>query len=205
MKTGVQWLIVGLIVLLAGNQYYNQKLIQTQISNQDVKLQVLSDSYAEGQGGLEKKMTVAIESYIATKKKDKVKSKYSSYSKAVKDVPKGKHIYGSLDASFTLIEFSDLECPYCKRFHKTPKKIVDLSGGKMNWQWKHMPLSGHNPSALIQAEASECVADIAGNKAFWVFFSSIIIEMLRSEAPCAIALILILFAPRLLNNFPLIP
>lgn len=81
----------------------------------------------------------------------------------------GKHIYGSLNADFTLVEFSDLECGFCKRFHETPKKLVEQAGGKINWEWQHYPLGFHNPAAEKAAHAAECIAEDAGNQAFWAF------------------------------------
>jgi protein-disulfide isomerase len=87
-----------------------------------------------------------------------------------------KHIYGNPNARFTLVEFSDLECPFCKRFHSTPKQIVDASNGNVNWQWKHLPLEFHNPAALKEAHAAECIAEQLGNRAFWVFIEEIFNE-----------------------------
>lgn len=78
-----------------------------------------------------------------------------------------KRIYGNLNASFTLVEFSDLECPYCKKFHTTPKTIVDESNGHVNWEWKHLPLGFHNPAAEIGAYATECVGQLKDNKSAW--------------------------------------
>lgn len=68
-----------------------------------------------------------------------------------------------------MVVFSDLECPFCKRFHDTPKRLVDDSNGNVNWQWMHLPLSFHNPSAQFGAEASECAADLGGNRTFWAY------------------------------------
>lgn len=81
----------------------------------------------------------------------------------------GRHIYGSLNADFTLVEFSDLECGFCKRFHDTPKQLVGKSGGKINWEWQHYPLGFHNPVAEKAAHAAECVAEETGNQGFWAF------------------------------------
>jgi len=81
----------------------------------------------------------------------------------------GRHIYGKTDAEFTLVEFSDLECAFCKRFHDTPKSLVDQAGGKINWEWQHYPLQFHNPAAATAAHAAECVGEDAGNQAFWAF------------------------------------
>lgn len=95
----------------------------------------------------------------------------ASWAAAPAQVPEGRHIYGSLSATFTFVEFSDLECPYCKRFHDTPKTLVDQSGDKLNWEWWHYPLAFHSPGAMLGAQAAECVAELAGNQAFWAFTS----------------------------------
>lgn len=81
----------------------------------------------------------------------------------------GRHVYGNLKAEFTLVEFSDLECPFCKRFHDTPKRLADSSGGRLNWEWQHYPLQFHDPAAHVAATTAECVNELVGNKAFWAF------------------------------------
>ncbi len=77
------------------------------------------------------------------------------------------HIYGNPDARISLIEYSDFECPYCKRFHPTAKQAIDASEGRVNWVYRHFPLGFHNPLAQKEAEASECASEIGGNDGFW--------------------------------------
>lgn len=79
------------------------------------------------------------------------------------------HIYGNPNAQISLIEYSDFECPYCKRFHATPKSVVDAYPNKVNWVYRHYPLDFHNPGAQKQAEASECASEQGGNEAFWKY------------------------------------
>jgi protein-disulfide isomerase len=83
------------------------------------------------------------------------------------------HIYGKPDAVVSLIEYSDFECPFCKRFHPTARKIVESYDGKVNWVYRHFPLAFHNPGAQMQAEASECAAALGGNDAFWKYTDTI--------------------------------
>lgn len=83
------------------------------------------------------------------------------------------HVYGNPDATVSLIEYSDFECPYCKRFHPTAKELVDSSDGEVNWVYRHFPLNFHNPGAQQQAEASECAAELGGNDAFWAYTDAI--------------------------------
>lgn len=83
--------------------------------------------------------------------------------------PKRDHVYGNPAAPISLIEYSDFECPFCKRFHPTAKRLVDESGGRINWVYRHFPLGFHNPAAQREAEAAECVAELGGNDDFWKY------------------------------------
>ena len=78
------------------------------------------------------------------------------------------HIYGNKDAPVSLIEYSDMECPYCKRFHKVARKLVDQSDGQVNWIYRHLPLRMHR-GAQPKALAAECAAKQGGNDMFWKF------------------------------------
>lgn len=91
--------------------------------------------------------------------------------KTSSDVPTANRIklYGNPAARFTIVEYSDLECPFCRSFHATPKYLVDNSKGNVNWHWKHLPLSFHEPVATNGALASECVYDQKGSQGFWAF------------------------------------
>lgn len=77
------------------------------------------------------------------------------------------HILGNPDAPITIIEYSDFECPFCKRFHPTVIKLIENNKDNVRWVYRHFPLGFHNPGAQKQAEASECVAELNGNDAFW--------------------------------------
>ena len=90
---------------------------------------------------------------------------------ALRPVSPGRdHIRGNPDAPVALIEYSDFECPFCKRFHATVKQAVDESGGKLKWVYRHFPLDELHPiKARKEAAASECAAELGGNEAFWKF------------------------------------
>jgi protein-disulfide isomerase len=66
----------------------------------------------------------------------------------------------------TIVEFSDFQCPFCKRVEPTLKQIHDTYGDKVALVWKNEPLSFH-PHAEPAAEvAMEALAE-KGNKGFW--------------------------------------
>lgn len=66
------------------------------------------------------------------------------------------HIRGDKSAEVTLIEYSDLECPFCKRIHPTLQQVMGEYDGKVRWVYRHFPLTSLHPKATIEAEASEC-------------------------------------------------
>lgn len=93
---------------------------------------------------------------------------------------KRDHIRGNPNAPITIIEYSDYECPFCKRFHPTVIKLLENNAQKLRWVYRHFPLGFHDPGATKQAEATECIAELGGNEAFWVY-SDLIYKRTRSN------------------------
>ena len=89
----------------------------------------------------------------------------------VNPISDADHVLGSRDAKVTIIEYSDFECPFCKRFHGTMNQIMDkyIDSGDVAWVFRQFPLGIHPRNAQRAAIASECVAEIKGEDAFWQF------------------------------------
>lgn len=85
----------------------------------------------------------------------------------VEPVTEADHIRGSVSAPIKIVEYSDFDCPYCARFHETMKLIIGkYSSDEVAWVYRHFPLNEQSESV---SQASECVAELAGNDAFWKF------------------------------------
>jgi len=94
----------------------------------------------------------------------------------LKDYPKlekDDHIKGSARAKYLLIEYSDFECPFCKQFHATAEQFLKEYGSDAAWVYRHYPLAQIHSKATDEAIASECVASLGGNEAFWKFAEGI--------------------------------
>ena len=86
-----------------------------------------------------------------------------------KQISADDHILGNPNATITILEYSDTECPFCKSFDVTMKSIMNTYGkdGKVAWAYRHFPLDSIHPKTRKEAEATECANELAGNKGFW--------------------------------------
>ncbi len=91
----------------------------------------------------------------------------------IKPISADDHVIGNPDALVKIIEFSDLECPFCKQFHATMKKVVQTYGDKVVWVYRHYPIPSLHSKAVKEAEASECAAELGGNQGFWSYLDAL--------------------------------
>lgn len=103
----------------------------------------------------------------------------SPYTGDVSPVNENDHIYGNKNATVTIIEYSDYECPYCARFQDVAKRIVDESNGNVKWVYRHWPI---HQNSFAKTVAAECVAKLKGNDAFWKY-SELMFGLLEPEQP----------------------
>ena len=93
------------------------------------------------------------------------------------------HVTGSTNPKVTIIEYSDLECPFCKNFDQTMNKVMAKYSKSTQWAYRHYPLdciddtdpscTPLHPKARHEAVASECAAEQGGNDAFWKYITQI--------------------------------
>ncbi len=79
-------------------------------------------------------------------------------------------VLGSQDAPVTIVEFSDYQCPFCRKFWtetypQLKQEYVDT--GKAKIIFRDFPLTSIHPSAQIASEAAECVRAQGGDAAYW--------------------------------------
>lgn len=107
----------------------------------------------------------------------------------IRPVTDSDHILGNPNADIILIEYSDLDCPYCREFHKNMERIMNDYGkkGQIAWVYRHFPLKSliggvENITEDKPSIAAECVADLAGNDKFFEFIS-----IIMSDAPLPVS------------------
>jgi protein-disulfide isomerase len=72
------------------------------------------------------------------------------------------YILWNPDAEISWVEYSDLECPYCKKLHEswTIEKILKEYNWKVNFIFKQFPLTRIHPQAPMEAESALCVWEL---------------------------------------------
>ena len=85
-------------------------------------------------------------------------------------------LLGDKNAPVTIIEFSDYECPFCKRhFDQTHPQLIEkyVDTGKAKIVFRDFPLSFHDPMATKEAVAANCARDQGGDKKYFEFHDEI--------------------------------
>lgn len=77
------------------------------------------------------------------------------------DVPADDdYAFGPEDAPITLIEFSDYECPYCRKWHtEVWPRLQEAFPGQIRLVYRDFPLYNIHPNANPAAEAANCAGE----------------------------------------------
>jgi Na+/H+ antiporter NhaA len=68
--------------------------------------------------------------------------------------PDHDHIRGPAEAPVTLVEYGDLECPFCGQAEQVIRELL-TDFGDLRYVWRHLPLNDVHPRAQLAAEAAE--------------------------------------------------
>jgi len=80
------------------------------------------------------------------------------------EIDETRVIFGNKNAPVTVVEFSDFECPFCKRGYNTTKQVLATYGDKVRVIFKHLPLPMHD-MAVPAAKYFEAIARQGHEKA----------------------------------------
>lgn len=83
----------------------------------------------------------------------------------------GEPFKGAKDAKVTIVEYSEFQCPFCKRgFDTIENQVLKTYEGKVKFYFKHFPLPFH-PWAMPASIAAEC-AQVQKPEAYWKLYES---------------------------------
>jgi protein-disulfide isomerase len=79
----------------------------------------------------------------------------------------GAPALGRADATITLVEFSDYECPFCIRHFQQTMPLIDqnyVKPGKIRYVFRDFPIDQNHPQAIRAHEAARCALE---QNRFW--------------------------------------
>ena len=87
-------------------------------------------------------------------------------------------VKGDPKAPVTIVEFSDFQCPYCKRAETVLTSLLDKYNGRVKLAYMDFPLREIHPHAESAAEASRCAGE---QGKFWEFHDSLFADPAKLE------------------------
>ena len=84
------------------------------------------------------------------------------------DIPtENAYSIGPADAPVTIVEFSDYQCPFCRRWHdEVYEPLLAAYPGQIRLVYRHLPLTSIHPDAMSAAEAAMCAGE---QDAYWPY------------------------------------
>jgi len=88
-------------------------------------------------------------------------------------------IKGPQSAPVTITEFSEFQCPFCRRVAPTLKRIEEVYAGKVRIAWKNLPLTSIHEHAMAAALAAEAARN---QGKFWEYHDKLFENQEHLEA-----------------------
>lgn len=159
MKKNNQSLIVAILVaaiIIAGSLVYLGNQMQSNGGTSQANIEAGIEAYIEKQ---------QLEAEKAQAEANKPKFVEGDFTD---DDP----FLGDEDAPVTIVEWSDYECPFCKRFFSTTldqlkEKYIDT--GKVKLVYRDFPLGFHDPLATQEAYAANCAREQGDDETYFAY------------------------------------
>jgi CRP-like cAMP-binding protein len=94
--------------------------------------------------------------------------------------PAVDHVRGPADAPLTLVEYGDMECPFCGRATGVVTELRSRFGADLRYVFRHLPLLEVHPHAQLAAEAVEAAG---AQGAFWEMHDRLFAHQDELDAP----------------------
>lgn len=162
------------VALVAGALLLSSSPARAEISDKDFASAM--DKYIQSDSGAEK-LSTTVERYFQKKQVEEARKQQEAKAAAFEEQFKNpvkidvgsSPVHGPKDAKVTIIEFSDFQCPYCKRGYTTMEEVMKAYPKDVKVAFKHYPLPFH-PQAMPAAKAS-WAAQQQGK--FWEFHNEL--------------------------------
>jgi protein-disulfide isomerase len=156
-KTLLSLALIGLLASCSTERNFKKNLEQALLDNPDVLMKVIERHPEKFVSALQTAVQASQKNAAKMREiEEKKKLEQAFENPLVPNITKQDVIVGPKDAPITLVEYSDFECPFCKRGYQTVQQLRDKYIGKIRFIYKHLPLSFHK-QALISSKYYEAI------------------------------------------------
>ena len=158
--------VAALTMVLTGCNIGKDQLKKTLEENPDILTNAIEKNPSQIMEALNTAVRTAQRKQFEDREKEQEKEREAEFSnpKAPK-IDEKRAIRGKNDAPITIVEYSDFECPFCKKGYDTVKEVKAKYGDKVRFIFKHLPLDFH-PMAMPSAKYFEAIALQSPDKAY---------------------------------------
>ncbi len=121
----------------------------------------------------------------------KAEKKYTPPRGEVRTVDiRNAYVLGNDNAPVVVVEFTDFQCPFCRRFHHQTFPLIKknyIDEGKVKWITYNFPLRFHQ-FAFPAARGLVCAGELGGKDAYWKYYMKIFaVPSLNPASPVEVA------------------
>lgn len=132
--------------------------------NPDILVEAIEANPAKIMEALNNAVRKAQQSQMEDREKGLTQEREEEFKNPKKPVIEDARVWGNKGAPITVVEYSDFECPFCKRGHATVGEVQKKYGDKVRVIFKNLPLDFH-PMAMPSALYFEAVMLQGADKA----------------------------------------
>ena len=164
-KTPLVLSVVSLIIALGamgvslfGEKKLENGLASTLKSEPSILVDAIKENPADVLGAIQEAALSARDELAKKKEEDEKKQLENYFENPLEPkISKERAFLGSDNAPLVLVEYSDFECPFCKKGLDTVNQLREKYGDKIKFVYKHLPLNFHD-NARISAQYFEAIA-----------------------------------------------
>lgn len=151
----MKWLPLLLVVLLA-SCVSNDRIRQALIEDPTILTDAVEKHPVEFLTALQKASQLAQRDMMEQQRKKEEEEFKAAFDHPLNPRLEGEVFFGPADAPLVLVMYSDFQCPYCSRGHKTANEFINNYKGKVKFYYKHLPLDFHD-MAKISSQYYEAI------------------------------------------------
>lgn len=152
--------LISLILVLSGcssDKEFRDRMEKTLNENPELVMKVIENHPEQFVATLQNAVKDSQQNVAKQREMEEKKKLQKAFDNPlVPKITKNDIIIGPEDAPLTLVEYSDFECPFCKKGFETVQDLRKKYEGKIRFVFKHLPLSFHK-QAMISAQYYEAI------------------------------------------------